>query len=74
MHLRAVGWGVRGAPRLRRTARVPPQTEFLLDPGGVEAEEVAPAYPPDDLDQSPDFDPAEPEPVPDDHFDQSRGW
>jgi hypothetical protein len=27
---------------------------------------------PDDLDQTPEFDPANPEPVPEDDFDQSR--
>jgi hypothetical protein len=37
------------------------------------AEEVAQESFPDDLDQSPDFDPAEPEPIPDGDFDQSRG-
>jgi len=26
-----------------------------------------------DLDQTPEFDPAEPEPIPEEHFDQSRG-
>lgn len=39
--------------------------------GALQAQEAAPAYPPDDLDQSPDFDPAEPEPIPDHDFDQS---
>jgi hypothetical protein len=28
---------------------------------------------PDDLDQSAEFDPTEPEPIPEDHFDQSWG-
>jgi len=34
--------------------------------------EVVQALPSDDLDQSPDFDPTGPEPIPDDTFDQ--GW
>jgi hypothetical protein len=33
--------------------------------------EVAQGCFPDDLDQTPDFDPADPEPIPEDHFDQS---
>ncbi len=55
-------------------ARSPPQTEFLLDIGGPESEGVAREYLPDHFDQSPEFDPAEPESVPDDDFDQSRDW
>jgi len=39
---------------------------------GVEAEKVAQGDPPDDLDQTPDFDPAEPDPLPEEDFDQSR--
>jgi len=38
----------------------------------MEADEAPQGHPPDDLDQSPEFDPAEPEPIPEDHFDQSR--
>jgi hypothetical protein len=44
-----------------------------MGPGGGEAIEVAQGCFPDDLDQSPEFDPTEPEPIPEDHFDQSRG-
>jgi hypothetical protein len=40
---------------------------------GGEVEEAAQESFPDGLDQSPDFDPAEPEPVPVDDFDQSWG-
>jgi len=32
-----------------------------------------PSFFPDDLDQSPEIDPTDPEPVPQDHFDQSWG-
>jgi hypothetical protein len=41
--------------------------------GGGKAEKLAQEPFPDDLDQSPDFHPTEPEPIPQDHFDQSRG-
>ena len=41
--------------------------------GGGQANEVAQGSLPDDLDQTPDFDPAEPEPILQDHFDQSGG-
>ena len=51
-------------------ARGPPQTGLDLGPGGGEAVEVAQESFADHLDQSPAFDPAEPEPVPDDDFDQ----
>jgi hypothetical protein len=40
---------------------------------GGEREEAAQGPFPDVLDQSPEFDPTLPEPVPDDHFDQSQG-
>jgi hypothetical protein len=33
--------------------------------------EVAHGFFPDNLDQSPEFDPTEAEPIPEDHFDQS---
>jgi hypothetical protein len=55
-------------------ARGPPQTEFLLDLGGPSPEDVAQECLPDDFDQSPEFDPAVPESVPEDDFDQSRDW
>ena len=58
------------SPPLLHPARGPPQPEFELD--GPDPEEVAQGFAPDDLDQSPQFDPAEPEPVPDHDFDQSR--
>ena len=40
---------------------------------GGEAEEAAQGSFPDDLDQTPRFDPAEPEPAPEDDFDQTPG-
>jgi hypothetical protein len=40
---------------------------------GGEAEEVTQESFPNDLDQSPAFDPTEPEPIPQDDFDQSWG-
>jgi len=40
-------------------------------PGGGQAEKVTQEPFPDDLDQSPEFDPADPEPIPEDNFDQS---
>jgi hypothetical protein len=40
--------------------------------GGGKHHEVAQGFSPDDLDQSPAFDPTEPEPIPEDDFDQ--GW
>jgi hypothetical protein len=61
------------SPPLLHPARGPPQTELAMGPGGGEAIEVAQGCFPDDLDQSPEFDPTEPEPIPEDHFDQSRG-
>jgi hypothetical protein len=42
-----------------------------MGPGVGQAEEVAQECFPDDLDQSPEFDPADPEPVPEDDLDQS---
>jgi hypothetical protein len=61
------------SPPLLHPARGPPQTELHMGPGGPEREEVAQEPFPDDLDQTPEFDPAEPDPVPQDHFDQSQG-
>jgi hypothetical protein len=40
---------------------------------GEKHHEVAHGFFPDDLDQTPQFDPAEPEPSPEDDFDQSWG-
>ena len=46
--------------------------EFHLDLGGPEAEKTPLGSVPDNLDQTPKFDPADSEPVPDDDFDLSR--
>ena len=46
----------------------------LLDLGGPEPEDVAREPFPDDLDQTPEFDPAEPEPIPEGDFYQTRSW
>jgi hypothetical protein len=61
------------SPPLIHPARGPPQTELAMGPDSGLADEVAQDSFPADLDQSPEFDPAEPEPVPEDHFDQSWG-
>ena len=64
------------APPLLHPARGPPQTELAMGPigpGGGKAEEVAQEFLPDDLDQSPGFDPTEAEPIPEEDFDQSWG-
>ena len=42
-----------------------------MGPDGGQADEVAQESFPDDLDQSSEFDPADPEPIPEDDFDQS---
>ncbi|MCJ7629274.1 MAG: hypothetical protein MUO50_12920, partial [Longimicrobiales bacterium] len=53
-------------------ARGPPQTELgIAHAGGNTQDEAAQESSPDDLDQTAQFDPAEPEPIPQDHFDQS---
>jgi hypothetical protein len=44
-----------------------------MGPGGGEAGEAAQEPFPDDLDSSPEFDPAEQEPIPEDDFDQRWG-
>ena len=41
--------------------------------GQLEHDEAARESFPDDLDQSPEFDPTEPEPIPEDDFDQTWG-
>ncbi len=51
----------------------PPQTELAMGPNRGEEDEAARESFPDDLDQSPEFDPADPEPIPQDDFDQSWG-
>jgi hypothetical protein len=61
------------SPSLTYPARGPPQTELTMGPRGGEAVEVAQESFPDDHDQSSEFDPTEPEPVPEDDFDQSWG-
>ena len=61
------------SPPLLHPARGPPQTELAMGPGGGKADEAAQESSPDDLDQSPEFDPTDPEPIPQDNFDQSRG-
>jgi hypothetical protein len=63
------------SPPLIHPARGPPQTELAMGPMGPdrgEKDEVAQESFPDNLDQSPAFDPTEPEPIPEDDFDQSR--
>ena len=64
------------SPPLLHPARGPPQTELamgLIGPDGGNHNEAAQEPFPDDLDQTPEFDPAEPEPIPEDDFDQSYG-
>ena len=64
------------SPPLLHPARGPPQTELAMGPIGPDGGtpyEVAQESFPDDLDQSPEFDPTEPEPIPDDDFDQTWG-
>ena len=59
------------SPPLIHPARGPPQTELAMRPGGGQAVEAARESFPDDLDQSPGFDPTEAEPIPEEDFDQS---
>jgi len=58
-------------PPLLHPSRGPRQTELAIGPDGGKHHEVAKESFPDDLDQSPEFDPTEPEPIPEDDFDQS---
>ena len=62
------------SPPLIHLAPGPPQTEIAMGPlgpdGGTHYEAAQDAFP-DDLDQPPRFDPAEPEPIAEDHFDPS---
>ena len=64
------------SPPLIHPPRGPPQTKLAMGPVGPDAgqadEAVQESFP-DDLDQSPEFDPTEPEPIPEDTFDQSAG-
>lgn len=62
-----------GEPPSLHPPRKPPQTEFDIKRAGGEADHAAQGYFPDDLDQTPQFDPAEREPVIEDDFDQTRG-
>jgi hypothetical protein len=57
-------------PPLPHPARAQPQTEFEMGLGGGEATTVGREPSPDDLDQPPHFDPADLEPMPDDHVHQ----
>jgi hypothetical protein len=52
-------------------AQIPPQADLGIAHAGGEAKKAARESFPDDLNQSPEFDPVEPEPIPDDDFDQS---
>lgn len=61
------------SPPLVHPARGPPQTELDMGRAGGEGKEADQESSPVDLDQTPEFDSAEPEPIPEDHFDQSRG-
>ena len=58
-------------PPLIHPARGPPQTELAMGTGKAGQDEVAQESFPDDLDQSPAFDPTEAEPIPEEDFDQS---
>jgi hypothetical protein len=62
------------SPPLLHPARGPPQAELAMGPMGTDrgqADEAAQESFPDDLNQSPTFDPSEPEPIPEDDLDQS---
>ena len=48
-----------------------PQTELAMNRSGGQRIEAVQEVLPDDLDQSPTFDPADPDPVPEDDFNQS---
>ena len=58
------------SPPLTHPARGPPQTDLdIRHIGGETQDEAAQESFPDDLDQTPQFDPAEPEPIPEDDSD-----
>ena len=59
------------SPPLLHPPRGPPQTEFQMGLTGSDLQEVAQESFPDNLDQTPQVDPAEPDPIPEDDFDQS---
>jgi len=61
------------SPPLIHPPRGPPQTELEMGLAGAEVETVAQEWNPSDLDQTPDFDPTDPEPIPEDDFDQIQG-
>ena len=61
------------SPPLIHPARGPPQAELAMGNGQLDYDEAALESCPDDLDQSPGFDPTNPEPIPEDDFDQSWG-
>ena len=63
--------GEPASPPLLHPARGPPQTEFPMGLGSEEAQKVARESLPDDLDQTPEFDPTDPEPMPEDNLDQT---
>jgi hypothetical protein len=59
------------SPTRLHQPRGPPQPEFDLGAGQPKNEDAAQESFSDDLDRTTHFDPAEPEPVPDDEVDQS---
>ena len=64
------------SPPLLHPARGPPQAEFAMGPMGPDGgkhDEAARESFPGDLDQSPGFDPTDPEPIPEEDFDQTCG-
>jgi hypothetical protein len=61
------------SPPLIHPAGGPPQTELHMDHEEAQHDEVVQALPPDDLDQTPDLNPADPETIPNDHHDQTHG-
>ena len=65
--------GEPSSPPSLHPARAPPQAELAFELGAPDTDEVAQESPPGHLDQTPDHDPTEPDPIPDDNFDQSRG-
>ena len=67
-----VHFGEPTSPPLIHPARGPPQTNLAMELTAGKQQEAAQEPFPDDLDQTPDFDPTEPEPIPEDDFDQNR--
>jgi len=60
-----------GPTCIRAVARASPQIELSMGPGSGGADEVPQEFSLDDLDRSPEFNPADSVPVPEDDFDQS---